>query len=83
MEKLHLETTHFDFRRARVRGSKDGKTWKIIDKFGLYWILRHIDYYEYLYADSIDTYEVMKNALLDELKRHKYQNVHFITNEKQ
>ena len=83
MEKLHLKTTHFDFRRARVRGSEDGKTWKIIDKFGLYWILRHIDFHEYLYADSIDTYEVMKNALLDELKRHKYQNVHFITNEKQ
>lgn len=75
--------THFDFRRARVRGSKDGKTWKIEDKFGLAYILKHIDFYKYLYADDIYSYRELKGCLLEELQEAKYPNVHIITNEKQ
>lgn len=80
-KKYTLETTKFDFRRARVRGSKDGKIWRIEDKFGICYILRHIDFYRYLYADSIYKYEECKAYLLKELKEAKYPNVEIITNE--
>lgn len=76
-----LKTTQFDFRRARVRGSQDGKTWRIQDKFALYYILRHIDFYKYMYADQICNYEELKQHLLKELKEAKYENIKIITNE--
>ena len=76
-----LRTTHFDFRRARIRGSQDGKAWRIEDKFGVCYILQHIDYYKYLYAYDIHNYPELKQMLLDELKEAKYPNVHIITNE--
>lgn len=78
-----LNTTHFDFRRARVRVSKDGKTWKIEDKFGLSYILTHIDFYKYHFAHDIYSYRELKECLLEELQEAKYPNVHIITNEKQ
>lgn len=76
-----LKTTQFDFRRARVRESQDGKTWRIQDKYSLYYILRHIDFYKYMYADQICKYEELKQYLLKELKEAKYENVKIITNE--
>lgn len=76
-----LKTTHFDFRRAKVRGSQDGKTWRIEDKFSVCYILQHIDYYKYLYAYEIHSYPELKLMLLDELKEAKYPNVNIITNE--
>lgn len=76
-----LKTTQFDFRRAKVRGSQDGKTWRIQDKFALYYILHHIDFYKYLYADQLYNYAELKQLLLDELKEAKYENVKIITNE--
>lgn len=76
-----LKTTQFDFRRARVRGSQDGKTWRIQDKYALYYILRHIDFYKYIYADQVYSYEELKQCLLKELKEAKYENVKIITNE--
>lgn len=79
--KYDLKTTHFDFRRSRVRGSQDGKTWKIEDKFGLSYILEHIDYYKYLFSYDIYNYAELKEMLLKELKEAKYPNVTIITNE--
>lgn len=76
-----LKTTQFDFRRARVRGSQDGKIWRIQDKYELYYILRHIDFYKYIYADQVYNYEELKQCLLKELKEAKYENVKIITNE--
>ena len=76
-----LKTKHFDFRRARVRGSIDGKEWRIEDKYSLYYILRHINFYKYMYADQIYTYEELKQLLLKELKEAKYENVVIITDE--
>ena len=72
-------TTHFDFRRAMVRGSNDGKEWRILDKYTLHVILKHIDFYKYLYADQLHTYKELKQILLNELKDAKYENVVIIT----
>lgn len=72
-------TTHFDFRRAKVRGSKDGKEYRILDKFSLYETLRHINFYKYMYTDQLHTYNELKQILLDELKDAKYENVVIIT----
>ena len=77
----NLRTTHFDFRRAKIRGSQDGKTWHIEDKFGVCCILQHIDYYKYVYAYEIYGYPELKQMLLDELKEAKYPNIYIITNE--
>lgn len=79
--RYDLRTTHFDFRMSRVRGSQDGKTWRIEDKFGICYILQHIDYYKYLYAYNIYNYRELKQMLLDELKEAEYPNVKLITNE--
>lgn len=76
-----LKTTQFDFRRARVRGSQDGKIWRIQDKYALYYILRHINFYKYIYADQVYNYEELKQCLLKELKEAKYENIKIITNE--
>lgn len=81
--KYTLRTTHFDFRRSRVRGSQDGKTWKIEDKFGLSYILEHIDHYKYMYSYDIHNYAELKEMLLKELKEAKYPNVVIITNEEE
>lgn len=82
IKSYNLKTTHFDFRRARVRGSQDGgKTWRIEDKFGLYYILHHIDFYKYMYADQLYNYAELKQLLLDELKEAKYENVVIITDD--
>ena len=81
IKSYNLKTTHFDFRRARIRGSQDGKTWRIEDKFGVSYILQYIDYYKYLYAYEIYSYPELKQILLDELKEAKYPNIHIITNE--
>lgn len=81
IKSYNLRTTHFDFRRARIRGSHDGKTWRIEDKLGVCYILQHINYYKYLYAYEIHSYPELKQMLLDELKEAKYPNVHIITNE--
>lgn len=76
-----LNTTHFDFRRSRVRSSRDGKTYRIEDKFGLSYILEHIDYYKYMFSYDIHNYAELKEMLLKELKEAKYPNIVIITNE--
>ena len=80
--KYTLRATHFDFRRARVRASYDsGKTWYIEDKSSICYILQHLDYYKYLYADVVYTYNEVKEKLLAELKEANYPNVVIITND--
>lgn len=78
----NLKTTHFDFKRARVRGSQDnGKTWRIIDKHGLYYILHYIDFYKHMYVGQLYNYDELKRLLLSELKDTKYKNVKIIAND--
>ena len=79
--KYDLTSTYFDFRRAKIRCSKNGEKWYIKDKLGVCYILQHIDYYKYLYAYNIYNYPELKQMLLDELKEAKYPNIHIITNE--
>lgn len=72
---------HYDFRRARIRISKDGKTWYIADKYTVVKRLQDINQYKYMYADVVYSYEQCKEALLKELKALNDPNIEIITNE--
>ena len=82
---MALRIKHFDFRRARIRISKDGKIWRIADKCSVIRLLQDINYYKYCYADVVFTYDQCKKLLLTELKSLKDQTVEIelITNEEQ
>lgn len=81
MTKLSIK--HFDFRRARIRISKNGKVWRIADKYSVVMRLQEINYYKYCYADVVLTYPQCKEALLNELKAMNDPSIELITNDEE